>query len=630
MSDRTYETIELRTAADGIATLIIDDRKRSMNVLGAQMLSELADVVAAVRDSNDIRGLILTSGQPAFLAGADLEELLQQFARRLSLAQAAAEHARFSRMLRQLETVGKPVVAAINGLALGGGFEMCLACHRRILVDEPRAQIGLPEVTVGLLPGGGGTQRLPRLIGIEKALPLLLEGRSLRPREALQLGLVDAVVPSEQLLAAARDWLLSANAFAQQPWDRKGFTVPGGAQIAVPAIAQLYMATTAAIARGTQRNYPAPIAILSAVFEGCQLPIDRGLAVELRYFAQLITDPTARNLIRTVFVNKRRAEKLIRRPPEIPRSQVRRLGVLGAGMMGAGIACVAARAGINCVLIDRTQELADRGRQAAVARLRRDVEKGTLTQGELEAVLGRIMPTTDYARLGDCELVIEAVFEDRAVKCEVAQRAETVLSSDAIIASNTSTLPISGLAAATRRQERFIGMHFFSPVERMPLVEIIVGRRTSTATLARALDFVAQLRKTPIVVNDSRNFYTSRVFGVYCHEGRALLEEGVDPALIENVARAAGMPVGPLAVADEVSLELQWQALQQSRADLGADFVEPVGSEVLRRMVVDLRRMGRKSGAGFYEYPPNERKFLWHGLATEFPRARSQPSAQEV
>jgi len=623
------KNLSLVVDGDGIATIRFDVPGRSMNVLSSAVIMEFAVAVDSALADPAVRGILVTSGKPSFMPGADLTELAQQFERQRTPAQARDDHAGLSKLLRRLETGGKPVAAAINGVALGGGFEICLACHYRVLADDPKAQVGLPEVKVGLLPGAGGTQRLPRLVGIEKALPLLLEGNSLKPAEALKLRVVHEVVPPDQVIATARRWL-QGTPNAQQPWDQKGFQVPGGSNIALPSIGTAFFVATARVARATMRNYPAPPAILSAVFEGTQVPIDRGLAIELKYFAKLVTGSVARNLMRTMFINKGLADKLDRRPRDVPKSEVRRLGVLGAGMMGAGIAYVAAQAGIDCVLLDATQAQADKGKAYAANQLKKDLEKGRVTPAQVDALLSRIRPMTDYAELAGCDLVVEAVFENRGIKADVTAKAEAVIPSSAVFASNTSTLPITGLAKASKRPQQFIGIHFFSPVERMPLVEIIVGRRTSQETIARALDFVGQLRKTPIVVNDSRNFYTSRVFGTYTQEGQKMLEEGIDPALIENAARAVGMPVGPLAVTDEVSLELQWNVLQQTREDLGPRFVEPVSYGLLRRFVVDLKRMGRKSGGGFYDYPAGGKKQLWPGLAELYPRAAKQPTVEEV
>jgi 3-hydroxyacyl-CoA dehydrogenase/enoyl-CoA hydratase/3-hydroxybutyryl-CoA epimerase len=626
----TASNIDISVDADGIATLTLDVKGKSMNVLGPSVERELAAALDRLAPDAAVKGILITSAKSSFVPGYDLAELGAMFAQRQTSAQFyRANQASLQQLLRRLETCGKPVSVAINGLALGGGLELCLASHYRVLADDPKAVLGLPEVKVGLLPGGGGTQRLPRLIGIEKALPLLLEGTNVKPAEALKLGLVDEVVPADRVVAAARRWLLGTPT-AQQPWDKKGFQIPGGSSMLLPNVGNTFMSAIALTARATQHNYPAPAAILSAVFEGTQVPIDTALKIESKYFSKLVTDPVSRNLIRTMFINKGLADKLNRRPAAVPKSQVKKLGVLGAGMMGAGVAYVAAQAGVDVVLIDSTQALADKGKGYGASQMKKDLERGRVTQAQLDAVLARIHPTTDYAQLDHADLVIEAVFEKREIKAEVTAKAEAVVPKGATFASNTSTLPISGLAAASQRPQQFIGMHFFSPVDRMPLVEVIMGKRTSEETLARALDFVGQLRKTPIVVNDSRGFYTSRCFGSFAFEGQKMLEEGIDPALIENGARAAGMPVGPLAVTDEVSLELQYRVTQQERADLGAKFREPISWNVLRHFVEDLKRFGRKSGGGFYDYPEGGRKCLWSGLAKEYPSAAQQPTVGEV
>lgn len=622
-------TVKLELGADGIAICRIDVPDAAMNVLSPRVVGDLSAALDRILADPAARGIIVTSAKSAFAAGWDLTDLLALFDTSPDPKMARAYAGPFGQFLRRLETCGKPVAAAINGLALGGGLELALACHYRVLADDPKAVVGLPEVKVGLLPGAGGTQRLPRLIGIEKALPLLLQGTHVAPQEALKLGVVHELAPADQVVERARRWLLG-KPDAQAPWDRKGFRVPGGSRLMEPNIGSALMVNTALVAKNTLHNLPAPIAIASAVFEGLQVPIDVGLRIEGKYFAKLVCDPVARNLVRTMFVNKGQADKLVRRPTGVPKSAVKKLGILGAGMMGSGIAYVSATAGIECVLLDVAPELADRGRNHCAALLQKEVEKGRLTARRAEEILARIRPTTSFADLEGCDFVVEAVFEDRKVKADVIRRSEEVLPVTAVFSSNTSTLPISGLAEHSRRPEQFIGVHFFSPVERMPLVEVIVGRKSSPETLARALDYVGQLRKTPIVVNDSRGFYTSRVFSTYCFEGIRMLEEGVEPALIENAGRFAGMPVGPLAVSDEVSLELLHRITRQTQADLGEAFRPPVGWDVVRRFVEDLRRPGRKGGAGFYEYPQGAQKHLWPGLAELFPRAPRQPSAEEL
>jgi 3-hydroxyacyl-CoA dehydrogenase/enoyl-CoA hydratase/3-hydroxybutyryl-CoA epimerase len=624
-----FASIRLEFGSDGIAIIALDVPGAPLNPLSDAIVAELDAALDAVVAREDMRGLVLTSAKPAFAAGWNLKELVGQME---SARDAADLHARtpgLSRFLRRLETCGKPSAAAITGLALGGGLELALACHYRVLADEPSAVVGLPEVKVGLLPGAGGTQRLPRLIGVEKALPLMLEGRSVPPREALSLGIVHELASAADLVARARAWL-AAGPEPLQPWDRKGFVVPGGASLLDPRMVGLFTGAVAGVTRATLGNYPAPAAILSAIYEGLQLPMDRGLAIERQYFASLASGPVALNLVRTMFINKGKADKLARRPAGVAAREITRLGVLGSGMMGAGLAYAGARAGMVVAVLDTAPELAARSLEYAERVLAREHRAGRVTDDESRGILGRIRPTTEFADLAGCEFVIEAVFEDRGVKADVTARAEAVIDSDAVFASNTSTLPISGLAEASTRPANFIGMHFFSPVERMPLVEIIKGRKTGDVALARALDLAKRLGKTPIVVNDSRGFFTSRVFATYCYEGQVLLSEGVSPALIENAGRFAGMPVGPLAVMDEVSLELQYKVVQQARADLGASFEYPVSWNVLRRFVEDLKRTGRKAGAGFYEYPPEGRKFLWPGLATEFPPAAVQPSLEDV
>lgn len=616
--------------ADGIALVTMDSPGRSMNVFGPEVEAELATVLKRVVQDAAIKGVIVTSGKSSFLAGYDLTEFLGKFGPQLTAVEA---YEKFSdglqQLLRRIETCGKPWVAAINGLALGGGFELCLACHYRVIADDRKAYVGLPEVKVGLLPGGGGTQRMPRLIGIAQSLPYLLEGKDIPAQEAKKLGLVHEVVPAGELIEAARRWL-KGSPTAVQPWDVKGYRVPGGVAFQSAAATQTFTGATALVAKKTLHNYPAPAAILSCVYEGTLVPIDKGLEIEAKYFAQLVSSPVSRNLIRTMFVNKGAADKLAARPAGIEKTQVRKLGVLGAGMMGAGIAYVSAMRGMEVVLIDSSQELAEKGKAYSAKLLAKDVEKGRRSQMEVDAILARIDATTDYERLAGCDLVIEAVFENRGVKAEVTQQAEAVIPATAVFASNTSTLPITGLAKASKRPKNFIGIHFFSPVEKMPLVEIIVGKQTSDETIARALDYVGQLRKTPIVVNDSRSFYTSRCFGTYTNEGETMLAEGIDPRLIESAGRLAGMPVGPLAVSDEVSLELQYKVMSQTREDLGAKYKEPQSWPVVRRFVEDLKRLGRKSGAGFYDYPADGRKRLWPGLAQEFKPLEQQPSIEEL
>jgi len=493
-------TIRFDVDADGIATLTIDIPGKSMNVITPEFQGDLASAVERIATDAGVKAAVITSAKRDFMAGADLKDLVTAYDRGIGAAEAARFSSELNKLYRKLETCGKPVVAAMNGLALGGGLELALACHYRVLADAPKVVVGLPEVKVGLLPGAGGTQRLSRLIGIANALPLMAEGKHVKPAEARKLGIVDEIVPPEQVIERARAWLATSPE-PVAPWDRKGFKVPGGVGQQNPGIAQTFMVGTALAAKATWRNYPAPLAIMSAVYEGCQLPFDRGLAVESKYFGKLLSGPVARNLMRTLFVNKGLADSLARRPEGVPKVRVSRLGILGAGMMGAGIAYVSAQAGIDVVLLDTSLEAAEKGKGYSKKLLAKGVERGKVTQEQADALLAKIRTTTDYADLAGCELVVEAVFEQRDVKAGVTARAEAVIGKDTVFASNTSTLPITGLAQASKRPRQFIGIHFFSPVDKMPLVEIIMGKKTSPEALARALDFVGQLRKTPIVVD---------------------------------------------------------------------------------------------------------------------------------
>lgn len=621
--------LTLTIDADGVALIGIDVPGRSLNILTVELQQELATVFDRLAADEAVKGVVIHSAKArGFIAGADLLELVKNFERGTTRVQARDQSASLQRLTRRMETCGKPVATAIGGLALGGGLELALATHHRVLADDPAAQVGLPEVSVGLLPGGGGTQRLTRLIGVAQALPLLLEGKPIGPQRALELGIVDALAEPAQLIATARAWVL-ANPQASQPWDRKGWKPADLRQLAYPngpLTAKILQAHV-----GSRGNFPAPLAILSCVGEGLQVDIDTGLRIEANYFAQLLTSPVARNLIRTQFINKAAAEKLSRRPQGPDRVHFSRIAVLGAGQMGAGIAQVAALAGMAVVLLDASEDQALAAHQRIAGDLGKAIKRGTLRQEQADAALALIRPTAAYQDLSDAELVVEAVFEDLAIKAEVTRRAVEVLPAGVLFASNTSTLPISLLAEAFTCPERFIGLHFFSPVERMPLVEVIRGRATSDETLARALDFIGQLKKTPIVVNDSPGFFTSRVFGSYVDEGFLMLKEGISPQLIEQGARQAGMPVGPLAVADEVSLELQLKVHRQA-LELGLDerFQRGAAIDLVKTMVHELQRPGRRAGGGFYEYPDGAAKHLWSGLASHWPVALQQPELEEV
>ena len=609
------KTMRLEKTAQGLAMLTLD-AEGTMNVVNDDFIADMETATRQIAADEDISGVILTSAKKAFMAGADLHQLVSSYDT-LTPQDAYAFSKRASDMHRAIERSGKPWVAAINGLALGGGFELALACHRRILVDDPKALVGLPEVNVGLLPGSGGTVRLGIIAGMKAALDLLLSGRSVAPAEALKLRIVDEVVPAENLISAAQAWFATAPD-PVKPWDVKAWLPPQKKGMTVPEDSFAYMMATGGLAKSGY-NLPAPLAILNAVFHGMQLPFDKALAVEGKYFARLLTDPVSRNIIRTTFISRQAAEKGARRPAGVPKFEVKKVGVLGAGMMGAGIAFVSANAGIEVVLLDRDVPTAEKGKAYSAKVLGKQIEKGKLTQEKADAILARITPTDDFAALQGCDLIVEAVFEDTAIKAETTRKAEAVIPAQAVFASNTSTLPISQLAAASKRPEQFIGLHFFSPVDRMGLVEVIMGKHTSKETLAKGLDFIAQLRKTPIVVNDSRGFYTSRVFQMLIHEGAAMLGEGVPPAVIENAARAVGMPVGPLALLDELTLDLPLKIVDQAVAEEGDRYTPPAGVAVMRRMKDEIGRSSRKEGGAFYEYPEGGTKHLWKGLGEHFP-----------
>lgn len=613
--------------ADGIAVLTIDVEGRPQNVVTPGFVEDLAAAVDRLVADDALIGAVLTSGKASgFMAGADLHELMGLLDRGISPVAGAEWFVRANAVMRKMETCGKPVVAAINGLALGGGLELALACHRRVLLDRAGLVVGLPEVTLGLLPGGGGTQRLPRLIGIPKALPLLLDGTTLSPAQAMELGVVDELAHSEaELIEAAKRWLRGRPP-AVAPWDVKGFRVPGGAGPLAAHAPRSFMAGTSRL-KATRANYPAPRAILSAVYEGTLVPFDTAMRIESAYFGQLLAGKVAGNLVRS-FLRKQSARK--RAAGSGAALEVRKLGVIGAGMMGAGIANVAAGAGIEVVLLDRGDAEVTRGLDHIRKQRAREVERAGLSREAADEIIARVTPATGYDALDGADLIIEAVFENRAVKADVTVQAGRKLAAGGIFASNTSTLPITGLAGHLADPSRFIGLHFFSPVERMPLVEVITGRETSAETLAGALAFVARLKKTPIVVHDSPGFYTSRVFCTYIDEAMAMLAEGVSPALIENAARMQGFPVSPLAVTDEVSLDLQKLVIDQARADgLDHRFLRAHAAPVIEKLN-EIGRLGRKSGGGFYDFAADGTRRLWPGLATLYPPRADQPSAEDV
>ncbi len=609
--------------ADGIALLTWDMAGRSMNVMTPEVIAELAGLIDKIAADAAIKGAVVTSGKDSFSGGADLT-MLQGMAKEYArIAKVEGEEAgmRFffersrelSLLYRRLETCGKPFAAAINGVCLGGAFELALACHYRVLADHDKARVGLPEVKVGLFPGAGGTQRVARLMPTGDALQMLFKGEQIRPAAAKAMGLVHEVAPLAELVAKAKAWV-KANPAAKAPWDDPKFKPPSG-KVFSPAGMMIWPPANAILRRETYDNYPAAKAILASVYEGLQLPMDLALAVESRYFAKILRSKEAAAMIRSLFVSMGELNKGARRPASAAPTSLKKIGVLGAGFMGAGIAYVAASAGLEVVLIDRDQASADKGKDHGAKLIGNQVAKGRAKAADRDALLARITPSADYSALKGCDLVIEAVFEDRAVKAEATQKAQAVLGPDVIFATNTSTLPISSLAGTALRPENFIGVHFFSPVDRMMLVEIIMGEKTGDRALASAMDFVRLIKKTPIVVNDCRGFYANRCVGNYLREAHLMVMEGVPPAMIENAAKMAGMPVGPLALNDEVAIDLGLRILSATKKDLGERAVDPAQEKLLEAMVSKHGRLGRKNGKGFYDYPEKGQKSLWPGLA---------------
>jgi 3-hydroxyacyl-CoA dehydrogenase/enoyl-CoA hydratase/3-hydroxybutyryl-CoA epimerase len=629
---------KLDVDADGIALITWDMAERSMNVINTGVIEELGALVDKVAADAAIKGAIVTSGKDAFCGGADLTMLEGMGAVFANLVRTKGEEAaaafvfeesrKLSQLYRRLETSGKPWVCALNGTAMGGGFELALACHYRVAADNPKTRLGLPEIKIGLFPGAGGTQRVARMLAPADALQFLLKGDQLKVDRAKAMKLIDAVVPQADLIKTAKDWI-KAGGKAKAPWDTEGFRLPGG-PVYSKAGMMTFPAANAIYRRETYDNYPAARAILQVVYEGLQLQMDTALRVESRWFAKILRSPEAAAMIRSLFVSMQDLNKGARRPPNEPPTSLKKIGVVGAGFMGAGIAQVTAAVGLQVVLIDRDQETADKGKAALHKALSDRVMKGRMKGAERDELLARISPSADYGALKDCDLVIEAVFEDRKVKSDVIAKIQAVIGDAAIFASNTSTLPITSLASEFKEPARFIGIHFFSPVDRMMLVEIILGKQTGNKALAAALDYVRAIRKTPIVVNDSRGFYTSRVVGTYIREGHLMLTEGVPAAMIENVGRMAGMPVGPLSLNDEVAVDLAWKILKATEADLGAKAIDPRQKKLLQEMVEKRGRFGRKNAKGFYDYPANGPKKLWPGLIELQPKKLLNPDNIDI
>jgi 3-hydroxyacyl-CoA dehydrogenase/enoyl-CoA hydratase/3-hydroxybutyryl-CoA epimerase len=633
----SYANFKVETDADGIALITWDMSDRSMNVINLTVMEELAAIVEEVAADAAIKGAVITSGKDTFSGGADLtllESLTRVFAemaKNQGEEQAATvlfeESRKLSQLYRRLESCGKPFVAALNGTALGGAFELALACHHRVASDNPKTRLGLPEVKIGLFPGAGGTQRVARMIQPADALQMLLKGDQLKLSRAKAMKLVDNVVPAADLIKTAKDWI-KAGGSAVKPWDEKGFKLPGGPVFSKAGM-MVFPPANAIYRRETYDNYPAARAILQTVFEGQQLPIDLALRVESRYFAKILRSPEAHAMIRSLFVSMQDLNKGARRPANVPPTNLKKVGILGAGFMGAGIAYVSAQAGLDAVLIDRDQESADKGKAYSHKLMTDQINKGRTTSAERDALLAKITATADYGALKGCDLIVEAVFEDRKVKAEATAKAQAVMP-DIVFGSNTSTLPITSLAEQAKDPTKFVGIHFFSPVDKMLLVEIIVGKKTGDLALATALDFVRVIRKTPIVVNDTRGFYANRCVLNYIQEGHLMLLEGIPAAMVENTARMAGMPVGPLSLNDETGLDLGLKILRAAETDLGPQAINPAQKKLLEDLVEKNGRLGRKNGKGFYDYPQGQPKRLWPGLSDLLPKTLSRDAVDAL
>lgn len=625
---------------DGVAVITWDVPGKSMNVLTREAFSLVEEYLDRALADDAVKGIVITSGKDSFAGGMDLNVLAN------IKAEAGKDPApalfdfimNGHRILRKIERAGmdpktnkggKPVACAIPGMCAGIGTEIALACHRRFMSDNPKGRIGLPEILLGIFPGAGGTTRYSRMVGAMAAAPVLLEGKMLEPAKAKGAQLVDEVVPAEELLDKAKAWVLSAtDADIVKPWDQKGYKMPGGEPYH-PAGFMTFVGASAMINGKTQGVYPAAKALLSSIYEGAMVPFDTALRIEARYFTQILMDPTSSAMIRSLFINKEALEKGANRP-DVPDQKVSKVGVLGAGMMGAGIAYVSANAGIEVVLIDQAQEAADKGKAYSEGILDKGMQRKKVSEEKKAEVLARITATTDLQALKGCDLIVEAVFEDPGVKAEMTKKVEAIVGDDCIFATNTSTLPITELAKASVRPAQFIGIHFFSPVDKMLLVEIIKGAETGDRAVAKALDYVRQIRKTPIVVNDARFFYANRCIIPYINEGVRMVGEGVEPALIENAARLLGFPVGPLQLVDETSIDLGVKIAKATRAAMGDAYPDGAVDEVLFWMAGE-GRMGRKSKAGFYAYDEaGKRTGLWPGLGEKYPHADAQPDLTTV
>jgi 3-hydroxyacyl-CoA dehydrogenase/enoyl-CoA hydratase/3-hydroxybutyryl-CoA epimerase len=630
----------MTTDADGIATIVLDAVGKSMNVMNQQGFEDLEAHIDAALGDDAVKGIIITSGKDgSFAGGMDLNVLAQM------RDDAGADPAKglfegimeIHKLMRKIERAGmdpktnkggKPIASVLPGTAVGIGLELPLCTHRIFCADNPKAKIGLPEIMVGIFPGAGGTTRFVRKMGAMAASPFLLEGKLLNPAKAKAAGMIDEV--SADPMADARAWVLNAtDADLLKPWDAKGYKMPGGAPYH-PAGFMTYVGASAMVNGKTQGAFPAAKALLSAVYEGALVPFDTALKIEARWFTNILMNPSSAAMIRSLFLNKEALEKGAVRPTDIPDQRVKKIGVLGAGMMGAGIALVSAQAGMEVVLIDQSQESADKGKAYSASFMDKGIARKKATPEKKDALLGLITATTDLDALAGCDLIIEAVFEDPAVKAEITAKVEAVIPEDCIFASNTSTLPISDLAKASKRPEQFIGIHFFSPVEKMLLVEIIKGAETGDRATAKALDYVRQIRKTPIVVNDARFFYANRCIIPYINEGVRMVGEGVEPILVDNAARQLGFPVGPLQLNDETSIDLGVKIAKATKAALGNAYDAGAADDVLFYLF-DQGRMGRKANAGYYSYDEKgKRTGIWPGLRDKFPVSDDQPSLIDV
>ena len=614
--------------SQNIVTITMDMDGRSANVINDEFSNLWIEVMERLENEKKLAGVIIASAKETFLAGGDLEMImaLDDPEQTFNLV----EKLKFD--LRRIENLGKPVVAAINGAALGGGLEIALCCNHRIAVNSPKTKIGFPEVTLGILPTAGGLIRITRLIGLEAALPFLLDGKPVTPSLAKKLGIIDNTADNiKELFSKAKQYIL-ANPEKLQPWDTKDYKMPGG-NANDPKIAQMLSIAPAMLRKKTNGNYPAPEAILSAAVEGSMVDFDTASKIESRYFVELATGKVAKNMINAFWFQLNKIKSGVSRPKDIPSFETKKLGVLGSGLMGHGIAYVSALSGIKVVMIDSTMKNARKGLEKIQSLLDKRIKNGLISEIKKKEVLSKINCSDDYDMLKDCDLIIEAVFEDRKLKGQVTAKAENIMKPDGVFGSNTSTIPITKLAKNSMRSDQFIGIHFFSPVHKMKLVEIIKGRNTSNETLAKAFDFILQLKKIPIVVNDSFGFYTSRVFERYICEGMALLEEGNPAELIESAGKKAGHPVGPLAVVDEISIGLAAHIRKQSREEMiekNQKWSVESWDKVIDFMTEKVKRLGRASGSGFYDYPEGGKKYLWPQLKRYFPISKNILPQEEM